>query len=226
MITVYVLTEGQSEEAVIKTAIQPILAENHIYLIPFCMNTSKHHKGGAVNFARLSTNIQRLLKQQSDCYISTFLDFYALDTSFPSFSDFQAIPDIYGKIEQLESALHQAVIQQTGCNPTRFIPHIQPHELEALLFSDVEKFANVEPNWGNFVQSLQDVYDKFGSPEYINDSPQTAPSKRLEQMLSPKYKKTTHAPLLAQKIGLYKIENECQHFHQWLEKIRQLAPLN
>jgi recombinational DNA repair ATPase RecF len=51
------------------------------------------------------------------------------------------------------------------------------------------------------------------NPEGINDSPQTAPSKRLEQ-LRPHYRKTFHGPKAAARIGLDKIREQCPHFSQ------------
>lgn len=38
-----------------------------------------------------------------------------------------------------------------------FIPHIQPHELEALLFSDVSELVSIEPKWNSALSSLQAV---------------------------------------------------------------------
>lgn len=226
MIRVFALVEGQSEEAVIKNVIAPSLANLQIYLIPKIVPTSKGHKGGDVSFDRLLFNLRIFLNQEKDTYITTFLDFYKLKTDFPNFNFALQQTGIYQKIEALETALHSEVIYKLQCRPERFIPHIQPHELEALFFSDVKRFPNVENRWQAYVPKLQSVFDEFETPEHINNSPQTAPSKRLEAILTPDYHKNRHAPLLAKEIGLHKIESECQHFHQWLEKIRQLKPLN
>ncbi len=226
IITVYVLVEGQSEEKVIKNVIAPALYNSNIFLIPFMMRTSKTQKGGAVNFDRLYKNIERLLKQQSDVFVTTFLDLYQLDNSFPSFEESLNIVDTHQRVQFLEEKLHEKICELTGCRKERFIAHIQPYELEALLFSDVSIYNQVVENWQNHIDELQSVYDKFETPEHINNSFATAPSKRLEHILTPKYRKTRHAPLLAEKIGLAKIEKECLHFSTWLNKIRQLQVLN
>lgn len=225
MIRIYALVEGQSEEKVLRDVIAPTLADLEIYLIPTVPPTSKGHKGGDVSFDRLMFNLRRLLNQESDAYVTTFLDFYQLKTDFPDFNHAMKQKDVYQKINILEQALHSEIIARLQCRPERFIPHIQPHELEALFFSDVSKFANVEPNWKQSTVDLQAVYQEFESPEHINNSSHTAPSKRLESILNPKYRKTRHAPLLAKEMGLAKLESECKHFHEWLEKIRQLTPL-
>lgn len=225
MIRIYALVEGQSEESVINNVIAPSLANLQIYLTPTALPTSKGHKGGDVSFDRLFFNLRNFLNQEKDTYITTFLDFYKLKTDFPNYNHAMQHNDIYQKIDVLENALHLEVINNLKCRPERFIPNIQPHELEALFFSDVEKFPNVETRWQAYLPKLQSVYDEFNTPEHINNSPQTAPSKRLEAILTPDYRKNRHAPLLAKEIGLHKIESEYQHFHAWLEKIRQLKPL-
>jgi len=42
-------------------------------------------------------------------------------------------------------------------------------------------------------------------------------------LTSPKYRKTRHGPIAAQKMGLAKIETECAFFAAWLNKIRLIA---
>jgi hypothetical protein len=92
-----------------------------------------------------------------------------------------------------------------------------------LLFSDVEALAEVEANWGAALKKLREIRKVFETPEHINDSPQTAPSKRLQSMLFPKYDKTLHGPRAAQAIGLQTIMGQCAHFRGWVEKLRALS---
>lgn len=65
----------------------------------------------------------------------------------------------------------------------------------------------------------------FPSPEDINDSPQTAPSKRLEA-LCPGYsrQKPRLGPLIAEHIGVERIRAACPHFDQWLQRLETLSP--
>ncbi len=226
MIYVTVLVEGDSEEFTIKKVIVPELSYQGIYVTPMRMPTSKGHKGGDVNFDRLLHNVSIHLKQRSDTYITTFLDLYKLNNTFPYFEESLKIADTYQRVQFLEEKLHAEICELTGCRKERFIAHIQPYELEALLFSDVSIYNQVVENWQNHIDELQNIYDEFETPEHINNSFETAPSKRLESILKPKYRKTRHAPLLAEKIGLAKIEEECLHFSAWLNKIRQLQALN
>lgn len=67
----------------------------------------------------------------------------------------------------------------------------------------------------------QGVLAQFdGNPEQINNSPQTAPSKRLIKHTA--YRKTTHGPKIAQTIGIDKIREKCAGFNAWLSQLEAL----
>lgn len=58
------------------------------------------------------------------------------------------------------------------------------------------------------------------TPEEINDSSDTAPSKRL-QILIPGYQKPLMGVLAALEIGLETIRRECPLFANWIKKLEQ-----
>ncbi len=60
-----------------------------------------------------------------------------------------------------------------------------------------------------------------GNPEKINDSVESAPSKRLEEKTG--YRKTTHGPDIAKETGIKKIRGKCAGFNEWLDKLEALA---
>lgn len=220
---VIVIAEGQTEEAFIKKVVAPVFHPQQIYLKPILMNTSSTSKGGGVNFDRLKKNVRNILRSNENLILTTFLDLYKLDTSFPNFERAQQLQDVYLRVGNLEQALHQALIDFVGCHPNRIIPYVQPYEFEGLLFSDVEQLCSIEPTWQRSHATLQRMRDEVDSPEHINNGYETKPSKRLEDNLHPKYKKTTHGPRIAQHIGTEKIELECAHFKSWMDKIRALG---
>ncbi len=222
MIEVIVFTEGPTEEQFIKRIVAPSFHAHQIFLKPQTLNTSQNAKGGAVNFDRLKFNARNTLRQKPDAILTTFLDLYGLDTTFPNFTKAKQLSDVYARTTQLESALHQEIVGHIGCRPERFIPHIQPYEFEGLLFSDVLALSHAVPSWQRFLPKLNQVRDAFDTPEHINDSYENKPSKRLENILEPKYKKTHHGPLAAQKITLPVMEQECAHFRGWMENLRKL----
>ncbi len=222
MLEVIVFTEGQTEEQFIKRVVAPSFRSRQIFLKPQTLNTSQDAKGGALNFDRLKFNARNTLRQKPDAILTTFIDLYALDTTFPDFTEAMQLTDVYARTRRLETALHQAIIERVGCRPERFIPHIQPYEFEGLLFSDVDSLVRTEPSWQDFLPELKQVRDDFDTPEHINNSYETKPSKRLENILWPQYKKTRHGPLAAEKITLSVMEQECVHFKAWMDNLRSL----
>jgi hypothetical protein len=89
------------------------------------------------------------------------------------------------------------------------------HEFEGLLFSDCQGFG-AGIGRPDLAETFQTIRNQFETPEHINDSPITAPSKRVA-MLAPEYDKVLSGPLAAIEIGLNTIRAECPHFRQWLE---------
>lgn len=219
---IIVFAEGQTEEQFIKRTVAPALRYLDIHIRPQTLKTSKDASGGAVSFDRLKFNARNALRQYPNAVLTTFIDLYKLDTDFPKFLESSKKPDLYQKVDSLEVALHSAIVEYVGCRPERFIAHIQPYEYEALLFSDVDALVNTDPNWSNYRTKLLKIRNNAESPEHINDGHDTKPSKRLETELSPKYKKTLHGPLAAEKITLPTIERECRHFREWMQKLRGL----
>ena len=100
-------------------------------------------------------------------------------------------------------------------------PYVQMHEFEGLLFSDVRPFGHVFGNV-DLVGKLQWIRDHFASPEDINDSSRTAPSKRLKQLI-PGYDKVLHGAWIGGDIGLPQMRKECPRFDRWMAHIDNLA---
>lgn len=102
----------------------------------------------------------------------------------------------------------------------KIFPYVQVYEFEGLLFSDVNAFKSV---WDKApLIDLRKIRAKFGTPEEINDSSETAPGKRILKLL-PGYRKTLHGPSLAREIGLDKLRNECPGFCAWLGRLESLG---
>ncbi len=220
---VIVFAEGPTEERFIKQVVAPALHGLQIYLKPQLLNTSQSGRGGALSMGRFMLNARNTLRQRPDAVLSSFIDLYGLDTDFPEFENGMKLLDVHQRVTHLEFALHRAVIAQVGCRPEQFLPYIQPYEYEGLLFSDVTALAGTEPSWHKALASLQKIRSTFDSPEHINDGYETKPSKRLENLLHPKYKKTTHGPRAAVRISLETMERECVHFRGWMDRLRGLA---
>ena len=123
------------------------------------------------------------------------------------------------KASTVEDALAADICEELGAgfDSDRFIPYVMMHEFEGLLFSDCERFGRGIGR-PELIPQLQAIRDEFDSPEEINDSPITAPSKRLQALL-PGYEKPLLGTLAVLEIGLEIIRRECPHFRSWLERL-------
>lgn len=140
------------------------------------------------------------------------VDFYRLPADFPGIAESRAIPDPVKKVEFIEQRFSDDLHHR------RFVPYIQLHEFEALLFSDPKKFSGAFPSLGANLERLEAIRRRFQTPEHINEGDDTAPSKRIFSLL-PEYVKAVAGPLIAKQIGLAKLREQCHHFNQWLERL-------
>lgn len=224
MIEVVVVGEGQTEETFIRDVLKPHLAAKGIYLEPRGpISTSAGHKGGALSRDRVLRFLRNTLRERPHKYVTTLFDLYGLRSDFPGVAESATIADPIRRCESIERNLAAAAISISGCREDRFLPHIQPYEFEALLFSDVLRFAEMEPEWGRFVGALQEARDNVRSPEHINDGADTHPSARLKHLLRPSYRKPLHGSGIAQRIGIARMRSECRHFDGWLTRVESLA---
>jgi hypothetical protein len=105
----------------------------------------------------------------------------------------------------------------------RFLPYIQVHEFETFLFVDLEVLAGQAPDIvdAKKVAALEEK-TKSLAPEAINDSPMSAPSKRIKAC-APGFRKNIHGLQAVQSIGLSRLRTACPRFGAWLTRLEQLA---
>jgi hypothetical protein len=99
---------------------------------------------------------------------------------------------------------------------------IQLHEIEALLLTDPAKFDWHYLEHDRAIARLVALSESVSSPELINDSPETAPSKRIVEEI-PDYQKAVAGPMIAQKIGIGAMRARCPHFAEWLATLEALS---
>ena len=224
-IEVVVFAEGPSDEAFLKRVVAPALRELQIFLKPQTIRTSREASGGAINFDRLKMNVRNTLRQNERTYLTTFFDLYALDSQMPGKAAASLPGTPSAKAARIEHELHRALVDFVQCRPDRLFPHIQPYELEGLFFAEPSRLAAAQTGWEKYLPDLLDVRAGAETPEHINDGYETKPSARLESILQPRYRKTLHAPLIGECIGLNPIVEACPHFGAWVAKLQTLQPL-
>ena len=224
MIRVCAIVEGYTEQTFIKTVIAPTLASNNIFIHAQLINTSRSGRGGALSYDRVKRDLLKTLKRDKDLFVTTFFDLYALDSKFPAYQQSMKQSDIYQRVAILEQAVQEDLPSELSA---RFIPHIQPYEFEALLFSDIDKLLSLEKNWLSNHEELAAIIAKYKSPELINGGADTHPSARLNKLLNhPRYIKVIDGSRASEAIGIDKILEKCPHFAQWYGKLNSLLRIN
>lgn len=220
-IEVVIIVEGPAERTFIRDVLAPEMGYKGVSLHAVLLG-KPGHKGGNVRFERARDDIGRHLKQRSGTYISTMFDYFRLDPNWPGNTSLAGSPTAISKAERIETAT-LAMIRELFPNHNvegRFVPYIEMHEFEALLFSDASILAD---SIGVMPGKIQSILDECGEPEEINDGPNSAPSKRLEKLIRGSYPKVAMAKTISAAIGIQAIREKCPHFNAWLTKLEQLT---
>jgi len=214
----YVLCEGQTEDRFVKEILAPHLLSLNIYATPIICETKrtarKKYKGGVSKYSKIRTELEILCKGDPTAFVTTMFDYYKLPSDTPSKD---AKGDIYNVATQIEAAINANLGGQ--CN---LLVNLIIHEFEGLLFSDVSAFSGEAKADDKTLLGLAHIRNGFLTPEHINDSEMTAPSKRIMKLL-PEYSKTLNGIPIAKRIGIEKIAEECKHFGEWLKNIQALG---
>ena len=202
------IVEGDTEIILVDKHIVPYLIDqgfrNSMHGQTIITNRKQHKKGGVTGYDKFKNEVQRTLSQ-GDVIVTTLIDFFRLPGDFPGFTMDSK------KIDQIEKAIHEDLDSNTN-----FIPYIQRHELEALMFSDRSGFELVIDNT-NHLQKIDHIMNAYHNPEDINNNSETAPSKRLERIYN--YDKTGDAEMIFEMIGIEKMLEKCPRFSNWIRTL-------
>ena len=221
----YVFCEGPTEQNFCRQVLQNHLfpqydGKIHSILIAHSRRHGIIHRGGVRKYSVLRDDICNMLnaRQGNEVYFTSMLDLYGLPNDFPGKMGNErnpANPRPY--VEALEQAFGDDI------HDRRFVPHLQLHEYETLLFADVESFRYSFDNCDRQIEKLEAIVQSKPTIEHINDGEQTAPSKRIINLL-PSYSglKTTAGPDIAEYTGIETICIKCEHFNDWLTRLQHV----
>ncbi len=229
MTRLLVHVEGQTEESFVNEVLAPHLQGRGFLSVSARLLGNarrRDRRGGIKGWLSVRTDIVRHLRQDRDCIVTTMVDYYGLPGGGPGAWPGRggaAARGVFGKAAAVEDALAQDIGQEMGCDfdHRRFIPYVVMHEFEALLFSDCDRFG-AGIGRPNLAPRFQAIRDSFQTPEEIDDSPLTAPSKRVEGIV-PGYQKALYGPLAALEIGLSQMRGDCPLFADWLKRLEVCA---
>ncbi len=221
---ILIFCEGQTEEAFVQKCLLPYFGMLAMELKCCVLRTSLHHKGGLVSYGQFHGQVKRIMKEDHHLWVTSLIDFYGIPHDFPGYQEAALLSGAAQKAETVESRLAEDLGNRLGESiRRRFIPHVQMHEFEGLLFSEPEKISQYlgDPH---LLASLETIRKNYLTPEDINDSPVTAPGKQLKKLF-PGYQKVLHGSTIADLIGLPTIRRECPLFDAWLTRLESLEPL-
>jgi hypothetical protein len=185
MTRLYIFAEGQTEQTYGDTVLKEHLATFGVYvqgliLIAHTRKKGVIHRGGGRRYLPIKNDILRFLCQEQgrDVYFTTMIDLYALPVDFPGTDEAEKLRHLpYDRVSALEEHFAADIVDPRGV-PTRFIPHIQLHEFEAILLCRPAAFScffgDCQRQIGQLEADIRDI-----SPELIDDGAHTAPSKRI-----------------------------------------------
>ncbi len=204
MIRLAISVEGETEEEFVKEVIAERLRIYGVEPYPILL-------GGDVTLDRLASDMAELY--WSFDFVTSLVDFYGFRGKG---SD---------TVEELERRIHTTVVAKINrsFDESRIFPYVQLHEFEGLLFSDVNAFTWLGVS-DEILDALRNIRSRFITPEDINNSVDTAPSKRLESLM-PRYHKRVDGPVVALEIGLDRIRAECPRFDKWVAHLESLEQI-
>lgn len=182
----------------------------------------RQRRGGIRPWIAVRKDIINHLKQDGGCLATMMVDFYGLpqdgERAWPGRAN-AASAQASHKALTVETALAADLASEAGeeIDPERFIPFVVIHEFEGLLFSDCAAFAQGIGR-RELESHFRQIRDAFATPEDINDSPDTCPSKQVTKLI-PGYEKPLLGTLAALEIGLTRIRAACPHFADWIERL-------
>lgn len=226
-----VLCEGPTEEKFVKEVLGPYLKGYDIIVKSRILVTSRKKKalGGLISYQQARNDLSLWMKEvahrnSETHYFTTMFDLYALPDDFPGMKENLLVHDAYVKIGNIEEAFGLDI------NNHHFIPYIQLHEFEALLFCEIEKLTIDYPKCQKDILALKEILRTHNdNPELIDSSPQTAPSKWIIKAIEGKrrynYDKPKSGTTVTKSIGMEYLKHRCRHFNEWISKLKSISKI-
>ncbi len=224
---VHVLCEGQTEQGFVVSVLKPYLINNGVAAVKSILvttNKKKNARGGLVTYQHVYNDLMTMLSinkngDYESHVFTTMFDLYALPDDFPGYTEAHSVVDRYRRVAAFEEAFAKAI------GSDRFVPYIQLHEYEALVFCGLDYLTDMYKECENGIDKLKEELNKVGNPELINDNPNTAPSKRIIKAVEGNkkthynYDKPKAGRYVAEKVGIETLRTQCSHFNEWIEKL-------
>lgn len=216
-----IICEGETEKAFCNTILSPYFINKGIFIEAPLI---KHSNGGIVRWEKLKKQIETTLVHEPSAYVTMLIDYYGLyhKYGFPGWTEAEQIVDKNDRMKYLENQMFADINEKVRY---RFVPYLQLHEFEGILFCNVDVFKQIIPaNELLGMEELEQVVADYPNPEMINTCKETSPSHRLQRIILG-YNKIVYGNIIAECIGLTTIRQKCPLFDSWLTFLEQLPEL-
>ncbi len=212
-----IVCEGPTEQEFCKDVLQPYFQQ---YDISVVCPLIKKSGGGIITWEPLKRQLRNHLFEEG-AYVTMLVDYYRLKDpdKIPGWSESLSIQN---KQKRMHFLFDQMKLDMDETLRDRFIPYIQLHEFEGLLFSDLSPYQEYFGSSICDFKKLEAVITSHPNPEMINEGPNTAPSKRLMDIISG-YDKVLYGGVLAMSLGLQKIREHCPMFNEWISTLQKIS---
>jgi hypothetical protein len=212
------VVEGETELEFINRILAPYLISKGLNteIRPIMIEKSGGGHGYS-NIKHLKNTIRPLLYRRDEPIITTMIDHYGINSEkkLPGFTSITTT-NVEDRISLMEKILKDEILSIKDYH--YFIPYIQRHEFETLLFSNPEAGFELEDD--KIKKEIIKLCSTFESIEDINCTPEGAPSKRLDTIYkhcNKKYEKVTDAVDIIELSGIENLMNNCPRFRNWVE---------
>lgn len=218
------LCEGQTEREFCRSVVGPGLGVAGVSVAGTLVGRPGRKRGGIREWPVYRKELLRLAKERHSRVVGVLVDYYAMPESWPGRAE--AARKASGERgRHVEQAVADDLSAELG---DRFVPCVQLHEFEALMFVAPDVSARSLENRAKrdgvrIERELAGVVEECGgSVELIDDSPLTAPSKRIAAIV-PRYDKVAWGVVVAGEAGLDRLRMGCPWLDRWLRRLEALG---
>lgn len=225
VVILHILCEGQTEERFVNDVLKVhlngfgIICKSQLLLT----NKQKNCYGGMLNYVQVKRDLTLLLQQNENSeaethWFTTMFDLFRIPDDFPG--SHMIFGSVYDKIQHLEQEFSKEIADK------RFIPYLQLHEYEALVFAGLNFLEMEYPASSGLKRGmnyLSDILRKANNnPELVNTT--MAPSKHIIKALgnTHHYNKPKIGSSVAGKVGVPVLKSTCRHFGEWIDILEKL----
>lgn len=180
------------------------------------LNIDVQNLQGGILYSKLIDRLKNIAPQYD--IITTLIDLVGLDAA--KLDNYSAIMT-NNKLSSQDKSLQVQQLITDAVSCSNVIPHVQPHEFEALCFADIEALERSDPLLARNKNKIEQILQNYASnPENINTIPSKYPAKQLER-----FAYTKGASNFALYCDIEKIKAKCPHFSMWINQLSETLSL-